>query len=87
MMKMHLCLLLSVMLLAGCDSIPDAPPTVYVAPPDQILKCEDEPSKPNPETATSKDAAKYITKLHFAWQDCSQSLKSVRDFVQESVQN
>lgn len=81
---MLLFLILSGIALTGCSSDPGAPPTVFVAPPEQILSCKPAPEKP-PKGSTSKVAAKYITKLHAAWKDCTEKLADVREFVEERV--
>ena len=84
---MRLCLILLAMPLTACESVPDAPPTVYVTPPEQILECKDRPAKPDPETRTAGDAAVWLTKLEDSWADCKSKLRQVKKFVQESVPN
>jgi len=64
--------------------MPSPPKVIYVTPPSQILRCKNQPEKPDRGTATSESAAIYITKLHSSWQDCSDKLSDVKKFIGEN---
>lgn len=59
--------ILATLLLAGCASQPSRPlppEVVRVTPPAALLEIEAAPVAPDADTATQRDAARYLNELH-----------------------
>lgn len=79
---------LGTLFLAGCQTTDEAlyaagvkQKLIVVVPPESLYQCPGKPARPNPDTLTDKQTAKYLVRIDAAHTKCFNSVAAVKDYI------